>query len=230
MNFLLPTLLFSLLVLAAPHGHLQHRQAMPKRNGLISAARMSVEEVKSIYTTCWGGAIPFPERMPSPDVVAEQLDVFTKPANTPDHLAVKNYCSYPIYYKHFDGSANPAQSVLEAGASISRPLTGTVFKASKTQDMAKELLVEYAKHDSLWYNLSLITCVEGGDLSKCPGHEGGLQLGNAEAKSFQCAPGAWCDDQAYVYQENLCKKQNPVSMCSPSLGLTMEFCAGAKPQ
>ncbi|KAF2851416.1 hypothetical protein T440DRAFT_394642 [Plenodomus tracheiphilus IPT5] len=203
----------------------------PKRGDATALARMSDAQVEAIYKTCWNGQIPWPVRMPAVDVTPSQLNIFAKPAATPNKLTVTNYCSYPINYMHWDGSASPVSGTLNAGASINRALTGSVFKASKKADMSNELLVEYSlAGGELWYNLSLITCVKGEDLSGCAGHEGGLQLGNAVSKSFQCAANSWCDDQAYLYQENLCKKQNPVSQCDPSLGLTMEFCAAAKPQ
>lgn len=245
--FLLPTILLSSAVLAVPHGH-QHRHIniTPDLNKLVddvvdtvgdvvddvvALARMSSAEVEAIYKTCWNGNIPWPSRMPSADVPPRQLNLFSKPAATPNQLTINNYCSYPINYMHWDGSATPVKGVLDAGATLNSGLTGTVFKASKKADMSNELLVEYSVTGGmLWYNLSLITCIKGEDLSACAGHEGGLQLGNTESKSFQCAANSWCDDQAYIYQENLCKKENPVSQCNPSLGLTMEFCAGAKPQ
>lgn len=232
---LLPTLLLSTAVLAAPHNHLQHRHMSPRLDldvGLDilgTLTRMSAAEVESIYKTCWDGKIPWPVRMPCADVPPPQLEVFKKPAATPNQLTVHNYCSYPISYSHWDGSGAPVQGTLEAGASLNSGLTGTVFKASKSPDMSNDLLVEYSVGGGmLWYNLSLITCIQGEDLSACPGHDGGLQLGNAQSQTFQCAANSWCDDQAYIYQENLCKKENPVSQCDPNLGLTMEFCAGAK--
>ena len=42
--------------------------------------------------------------------------------------------------------------------------------------------------------------IRNGNTSGCAGHEAGLQLGNAGTWSWQCAPRAWCDDQAYFYE------------------------------
>ncbi|KAH7371048.1 hypothetical protein BKA66DRAFT_573224 [Pyrenochaeta sp. MPI-SDFR-AT-0127] len=204
-----------------------------------SLPRMSSGEVDAIYKTCWNGQIKWPlPGTPNPvvDEVTPQLSIFPLPSTKPDTLIVHNYCSYDIYFNHFNGAHSLETGHIAGGASIERPLSGTVLKASKTADMAKDVLIEYAVAGDgvLYYDLSLITCLgqtgglDNGDLSACAGHEAGLQLGNANSKSFQCAAGAWCDDQAYLYHENLCKKQNPVSSCSPSNGLTMEFCAGAK--
>lgn len=202
--------------------------------------RMSNAEVDAIYKTCWNGQLKWPlgdTPAPVADVVSPQLSIYGRPAAKPNTLTIHNYCGYDIYYNHFAGPNNIGKGTLVANGVYESPLSGTVFKASKNPSGAKDLLIEYnvAGDGNLWYNLSLITCLgetnglPNSDTSACAGHEGGLQLGNTEAKSFQCAAGKWCDDQAYLYQENLCKKQNPVFMCKPSLGLTMEFCASKKP-
>ena len=72
--------------------------------------------------------------------------------------------------------------------------------------------VEYSVNDTASFDLSLIDClgtegmtttgkvIRNGDMSMCPGHEQGLQLGNKGSRSWQCAAGAWCDDQAYLYE------------------------------
>ncbi|KAF1847053.1 uncharacterized protein K460DRAFT_52514 [Cucurbitaria berberidis CBS 394.84] len=209
-----------------------------KKSGDTTLQRMSSSDVSAIYKTCWNGQLQWPlPGMPNPclDVVAAQLNIFPLPITKPDTLTVHNYCSYNIYFNHFQGANMLESGNIAAGAKIDRPLFGSVLKVSKTPDMAKDVLVEYAVADGrLYYDLSLITClgrtngVENGDTSACAGHEAGLQLGNSKSKSFQCAAGAWCDDQAYLYQENLCKKQNPVWSCNQSDGLTMEFCASQR--
>ncbi|CAO2655280.1 Nn.00g103440.m01.CDS01 [Neocucurbitaria sp. VM-36] len=200
--------------------------------------RMSTSEVEAIYKTCWGGILELPlPGTPNPvvDVVAPQLSIFTLPIAKADTLTVHNYCSYDIFFDHFKGESKLESGSISAGASFDSPLSGTVMKVSKSSNMGKDMLIEYSVADgNLYYDLSLITCLgqtdglENNDTSGCAGHEAGLQLGNSVSKSFQCAAGAWCDDQVYLYQENLCKKQNPVSSCSPSHGLTMEFCASQK--
>lgn len=188
-------------------------KASTKNIGDSVLERMSSSDVDAIYKTCWNGLIQWPlPNTPNPvvDVEAPQLSIFPIPATKPDTLTVHNYCSYDIYFNHFNEGALLETGKLAAGKSLDRPLTGTVLKASKTQDMAKDVLVEYAvgKDGLLYYDISLITCLgrtnglENGDLKDCAGHEAGLQLGNGNSKTFQCAAGAWCDDQAYLYQVN----------------------------
>ncbi|OAL46611.1 hypothetical protein IQ07DRAFT_546866 [Pyrenochaeta sp. DS3sAY3a] len=203
--------------------------------------RMATSDVTAKVKTCWGGKIPWPlPNTPNPvvDEPAPQLSIFARPATKANTLTVHNYCSYDLYFNNFDGQILLEHGKLAAKSSIERSLGGDVMKVSKTNDMAKDVLIEYNVDGGLlWYDLSLITCIgrdanglENGDLKDCAGHEAGLQLGNSNAnyKSFQCAPGAWCDDQVYLYQENLCKAQNPVFACNPNEGLTMEFCASQK--
>lgn len=239
---LIPLLVSASLVAAAPHsaqyGAHRARHAasttptVTPRDTLGSMQRMSTAEVDAIYKTCWNGALEWPlPNTPNPviDVVSPQLEIFERPTSTPNTLTVHNYCDYDIHFVHFNGG-NPETGCLTAKTSIDRPLQGTVFKASKNEGMGNDLLIEYSIDATgvLWYNLSLLTCMENGDTSKCAGHEAGLQLSNPGKMAFQCGAGTWCDDQAYLYHENLCKKQNPVCLGTPSAGLTMEFCAGNK--
>lgn len=206
------TLLFSGLVAAAPYytpiaspSIEVASEVSVKRSDDSILNRMSDSEVLSICKTCWGGALEWPlPNTPAPvvDVVSPQLSIFERPASSPNTLTIHNYCSYDIHYTHFSGSNQIDGGSLTAGQTITGPLAGTVFKASKTADGSKDLLIEYniGADGQLWFDLSLITCAVDGDVSACPGHEAGLQLGNAGSKSFQCAAGAWCDDQAYLYQ------------------------------
>lgn len=244
--YLLETILFcSSLVAAAPRalsGVSAIGQISP-RGALLDPklARISDAQAVALVTnpTCWGGSgIKWPQNdcpPPTQDKPIPQLDIFKRPASTPNTITFNNYCDYDIHYEHLGASFSDV-GVLKAGGSKSAPLTGTVFKASKTPDRAKVVLVEYsvAGDGKLWYNLSLVKCLGNknglytSDMSGCAGHEAGLQFGNSQVRSYQCAPGLWCDDQAYLYDENLCKKQNPVTQCSPSDGVTMEFCASKK--
>lgn len=212
---ILPLFLSATLVAAAPHsaqyGAHRARHAAPTspstlitpRDTLGSMQRMSTAEVEAIYKTCWNGALEWPlPNQPNPviDIVSPQLSLFPRPASTPHTLTVHNYCDYDVHFVHFNGGAAESGS-LAPYSSIDRPLTGTVFKASKSANMGNDLLVEYSIDGNgvLWYNLSLLTCMVGGDTSACAGHEAGLQLSNPGKMAFQCGPGMWCDDQAYLY-------------------------------
>lgn len=201
-------------------------------------AIMTNAQVEAIVHTCWNGAIPWPipnTPLPCVDVVAPQLSLFPRPATKANMLTVNNYCGYDIYYSHLGSSTNAPRGVIKAGQNIQQPLDGTLVRASKTPAFNGQdgyewpSLVEYSvSSGQVYYDLSLITCINNGDTSNCAGHEAGLQLGGPNSKTFQCAAGAWCDDQVYMYQENLCKKQNPVSATSSSDGLTVDFCASQK--
>ncbi|KAH8725777.1 hypothetical protein GQ44DRAFT_202875 [Phaeosphaeriaceae sp. PMI808] len=232
MLFIVPLLFGSALVAAAP--------TLVTRNSAftydVSGERMSTAEVDASRATCWQGKIPWPllnTPLPMKDVLSKQLEIYNRPQATSGQLTVHNYCSYPIYYTHMDAQVH----TLAAGTNIAEPLTKTVFKASKSQSMGNDVLIEYAvANNQIYYDISLITCLvysgdkPTGDASKCAGHELGLQLGNTKSRTFQCAPNKWCDDQVYLYQENMCKHNNPVTSCSSGdNGLTMEFCASKGP-
>jgi hypothetical protein len=176
---------------------------------------MTNAAASAIAPTCWSGNIKWPQNdLPPPveDKPIRQLSIFNIPASTPNTLIVHNYCAYDIHYLHLNGPSTLDTGLLKAGASYTAPLSGTVWKASKTSDMAKVMLAEYnvpQGTNDLWYNLSLIECLASKDswpttdTSACAGHEAGLQFGNKQFKSYQCAPGMWCDDQAYLYRVSL---------------------------
>ncbi len=196
-------------------------------------AIMTNAQVEAIVHTCWNGAIPWPipnTPLPCVDVVAPQLSLFPRPAATPNMITVNNYCGYDIHYDHFSGASSPVSGTWKAGTKgTPMAMDGTVFKAGKTPSSSTPVLIEYGVNGGqIFYDLSLINCINDGDTSNCAGHEAGLQIGGPNSMTFQCAAGAWCDDQVYMYQENLCKKQNPVSSTSTSNGLTVEFCASQK--
>ncbi|KAJ4362425.1 hypothetical protein N0V83_010518 [Neocucurbitaria cava] len=176
----------------------------------IEVDRMNTEQVEAIITRCWEGKIPLPTNnvpLPFVDKPAPQLSIYERPTAKANTLTVHNYCSYDIHYHHFALSNMIGSGSIPAGANIESPLSGTVFKASKSSDMASVVLIEYsAQGDNMFYDLSLINCIgqtngeANTDTSACAGHELGLQLGNPTAKTFQCANEYWCDDQAYFYQ------------------------------
>lgn len=171
---------------------------------------MSDTDVFKIYKKCWNGALVWPQNdLPPPikDQKSKQLSIYTIPDTKPGILTVNNYCDYPLHYVHLGGAGG--QGVLAAKDTFETPLTGTVFKASKSANLEKVVLAEYnvdAKTGQLWYNWSLIECLgvtngqKNSDTSLCAGFEAGLQLGNKQHFSYQCKPGTWCDDQAYFYQ------------------------------
>lgn len=201
MQYLTSFLLGATMVVAAP---LSIPQITPRSPLTFTAsARMSTAEVASSLTTCWGGKLPMPSNgqpMPCADQPSKQLSVFTKPDSKANTLVVHNYCDYDIHYLHLGNGLNN-QGTLAKRSTIEQPLSGTVFKASKSSDMSKDILIEYANvNGNVFYDLSLITCMSGTDLSGCAGHDGGLQLGNQQGMSFQCPAGSWCDDQVYLYQ------------------------------
>lgn len=88
------------------------------------------------------------------------------------------------------------------------------LKVSKVEgSFAKPVQIEYSGTEGrISFDISLIDClgtvmdpengvyVKNGNTSACAGHEAGLQIGNDKSLSFQCRPGAWCDDQVYLYE------------------------------
>jgi hypothetical protein len=197
----LQTLLFSAALVSAAPTSLSARD--------YSVSRMSNEDVFKIYHTCWGGKLVWPQNdMPPPvtEQVSSQLSLYKQPAAKAGTLTVHNYCDYDIHYQHLGNGLSGATQVLSAGTTSDYPLTGTVFKASKTASLAKVVQIEYSVAGNvLYYDMSLIDCLafkdglRTKDASGCVGLESGLQLGN-QGFSFQCAKGAWCDDQAYFYE------------------------------
>jgi hypothetical protein len=170
---------------------------------------MSNEDVFKIYHTCWNGQLVWPQNdMPPPvtEQVSAQLSIYKKPVAKAGTLTVHNYCAYDIHYQHLGNGLSGNTQVLSAGATSEYPLSGTVWKASKTPSLEKVVQIEYAVASNiLYYDMSLIDCLgvtnglKNKDTSGCVGLESGLQLGN-QGFSFQCQKGAWCDDQAYFYQ------------------------------
>lgn len=228
MQFLTNILICSSVASAAPalvgRAHHVHQHARDVSAASTGLTRMSAAQVNAIYKTCWNGQLVWPlGNTPAPcaDVVTPQLSIYKKPEATANTLTVHNYCGYDIHFDHVKGFTTLESGVLAAGATIQRPLTGTVLKARKTKDSNKDMLVEYnvAADGQLWYNLSLITCLgttnglPNADTSGCAGHEAGLQLGNPGSKTFQCKAGAWCDDQAYLYQVSTLLFQTMFILC-----------------
>jgi len=196
------------LVLAAP-------QVMKKRDLAMSKSdRMSVAELllyKGSKAQCWSQSnLVWPMNdmpLPSKESATKQLNIYQPPATKPRTLTVRNYCDYPIHYQHVGPRGILQESDLPAGGIFETPYVGTNWKASRQGDPSRVVQIEYNNNDGdLWYNLSLIDCLMKDsrglptkDASGCVGLEGGLQFGNKENMSFQCAPGTWCDDQAYFY-------------------------------
>lgn len=56
------------------------------------------------------------------------------------------------------------------------------------------------KSELLYYDISLINCVNGNDASACPGHEYGLRIeghGMQNCQTLECAANAYCPVDAY---------------------------------
>jgi hypothetical protein len=188
----------------------------------VSAALDSVLERVASWTipsTCpWSIPWPLPDT-PNPtvdDVAIPQLELFPRPQTTANTLTIYNFCDYDLWFEPHIGNTLEATGHIPAGGKLDRPFemapegSGVNLKVTKTEgDYSKPVQVEYAvSAGTVWYDLSLIDCLgrtpEGlrnGDTSACAGHEAGLQMGPAaNAVSFQCGAGAWCDDQMYLYE------------------------------
>lgn len=194
------------------------------------AERTVLPRVKDSWTipqACpWYIPWPLPST-PKPvidNVDAPQLMLFSRPAAVANKITVYNYCGYDLWVEPYLGSISADVVQVPAGDKYAWPLTtnddgsGNNLKISKIKEnFNAPVQVEYSvAYGKVWYDLSLIDClgrtgatikgkiVRNGDTSACAGHEAGLQLGNANAMTFQCGPGVWCDDQAYMYEVSLC--------------------------
>ena len=172
-----------------------------------------------IPATCpWKIPWPLPDT-PQPtvdDVAIPQLSLFPRPGSTANTLTIYNFCDYDLYFEPHIGNTVAEIGHISAGGKLDRPFeaapegSGVNLKVSKTEgDYSKPVQIEYAvSAGTVWYDISLIDCLgrtedglRNGDTSACAGHEAGLQMGPAaDALSFQCGAGAWCDDQAYLYE------------------------------
>jgi hypothetical protein len=219
MHLLSTVLFYSTLVAAAPRviSETNSINQFTRRTTLLldqTLARLSNDEAKVLVNekSCYADRrVKWPQNdLPTPSVNEEtrQLKVFTSPATSPNTLTVHNYCKYDIHYRREGQQGVLDSGILSAGTAYTTPLAGVgmVWKGSKSKDMGKVVLVEYSiDSTNVWYNLSLVKClgVKDGlyttDTSGCAGHEAGLQFGNKGNRSFQCAAGMWCDDQAYLY-------------------------------
>ncbi|KAH8688582.1 hypothetical protein GQ44DRAFT_638310 [Phaeosphaeriaceae sp. PMI808] len=217
----------------------------------IASRDLALPRVESwtLPVSCkWNIVWPLPDT-PMPVIDHERIpqhNLFRRPTTVGNSVIVYNYCRYDLWVRpHVGNNVNAVERIPSQRSKrfdIEKRDLAVNLKVSKIEsNFAKPVQIEYAvANGALWYDLSLIDClgttgeardgkpVRNGDTSACAGHEAGLQLGNANDMTFQCGPGAWCDDQAYLYEENLCKSQNPVSACSPSDGLGVEFCASMK--
>lgn len=149
---LLAVTLLSKPITAAPHhAALVHRHVSPAHSlitlGPESLAkrapppkigdllRFSDEKLKATAQTCSSGPwqLPLNDGVPNPVDVAkpEQLDLFQRPESTSNQVTLNNYCSYDLYWFHFNPAGEVDHGFLPAGGSVSRPLTGSVMKVSK---------------------------------------------------------------------------------------------------
>jgi hypothetical protein len=143
-----------------------------------------------------------------------QYSYFERPESTPNKLTIMNYCPYDLYFKHLIPNAPSKSGSIAAGGQCVEDAVGTVMKVGKQKEKDTDepiLPVQIEYGPSGYYDLSLIDCLarvgekafRTADTSACAGHEHGLQLSNPGSKAFQCAPGAWCDDQAYFYEVSI---------------------------
>ena len=212
MLFLAALLSCSALVAAAPQVLNKRGLAISTNNRLTDSEVLAYQSKKA---ECWQRSnLTWPMNdVPCPikETQATQLNLYTIAESKPKTLTVQNYCSYDIQYQHLGHNGSIGAGTLVAGGTWETPTNiGSNFKASKGNDPSRVVQVEYnidpAKPEELWYNLSMIDCLVKDDkkllttdASGCVGLEAGLQFGNKKKFSFQCAPGTWCDDQAYFY-------------------------------
>jgi hypothetical protein len=204
-------------------------EAKDKISDAVDSVLSRVESWVIPVTCPWKIPWPLPDT-PQPtvdDVDIPQLSLFKRPDSTPNTLTIYNFCDYDLYFEPHIGNTIEALGHIPAGGKLDRPFeaapegSGVNLKVSKIEgDFSKPVQVEYAvSAGTVWYDISLIDCLgrtedglRNGDTSGCAGHEAGLQMGPAkDALSFQCGAGAWCDDQAYLYE--VCTQFASVGEC-----------------
>jgi hypothetical protein len=154
---------------------------------------------------------------------------------------LKNSCAYPVYIWSDGHPSCQGKSVkgtrIAPGdmhvESLRKCAEGGVsLKVSKTESVDKPMQFEY----SVWedgsmvsYDISYLDCMEGQDLRGCAGQDGGIQaVGGGDCKKFACAPGQYCDQQAYVVAEFGYLPGAPVGGCEAAKGIAFELCAGER--
>lgn len=168
----------------------------------------------------WNIAWPLPNT-PAPvidNVAIPQLSIYPRPKAAANLVIVYNYCPYDLWVEPYVGSRIAAVERIPAGNNHSFQMLSdgpaVNLKVSKVEkSFAKPVQIEYSgSKGRISFDVSLIDClgttigpkngvyVRNGDTSACAGHESGLQIGNDKSLSFQCSPGAWCDDQMYLYE------------------------------
>lgn len=208
----------------------QSRSQQVSSTQITNAEQSVLPRVKDSWTippACpWYIPWPLPSTpMPVIDNVdAPQLILFSRPVVVADRITIFNYCKYDLWVGPYFGNILAEVEHVPAGGKFDWQLTtasdgsGNNLKVSKVKDnFTHPVQIEYTVASGrVWYDISLIDClgrtgemkrgkvVRNGDTRACAGHEAGLQLGNANAMTFQCGPGVWCDDQAYMYEVSLC--------------------------
>lgn len=193
-------------------------EAADKISDAVDSVLARVESWVIPATCPWKIPWPLPNTpMPTVDNVdIPQLSLFPRPQSTANTLTIYNFCDYDLYFEPHIGNTLAEIGHVPAGGKLDRPFeaapqgSGVNLKVSKTEgDYSKPVQIEYAvSAGTVWYDISLIDCLgrteaglRNGDTTACAGHEAGLQMGpEKDAISFQCGAGAWCDDQAYLYE------------------------------
>ncbi|KAF2873671.1 hypothetical protein BDV95DRAFT_605153 [Massariosphaeria phaeospora] len=153
----------------------------------------------------------------------------------PGKAIVYNSCDYPVWIFPVRGDNQTVSSFeLLAKHTFTEPIyhcpgCGVSYKIFKTNNLAAPITqFEYAITDRLYYDMSLIDCVKGNDASACLGHESGLQAASGPGcQKLMCAPGEYCDTQAYFIPE---AGYGPASVkdCPKDMGVKFELCAALR--
>ncbi|KAF2466122.1 uncharacterized protein BDR25DRAFT_190795, partial [Lindgomyces ingoldianus] len=145
------------------------------------------------------------------------------------NATILNSCSYPLYiWSQDSASSAPSSTPLLPNTIYREPLRapclhcGVSLKISKNPLHADQITqFEYSlSDDAVWYDISLIDCVEGDDASHCPGHEAGLQVvagtNDYGCGKMECKPGETCKES--VYYVPVPGQKQPVGRCNRGAG------------
>ncbi|KAF2873670.1 hypothetical protein BDV95DRAFT_605152 [Massariosphaeria phaeospora] len=178
---------------------------------------------------------PRPGDMPPLEVPAP---TWTAAASTPlmttsMKATIQNSCGYELWVASVQKENGPMTEIhrISPGQTYQETLRPIIDETSCKWNTGTT--------QEVWYDISLIDCVDKNNvenLTMCAGHESGLQAavgtqddGSRTCRTFTCAPGEFCQYDAYLYEENLNRPWSPNIKCPAEKGVIFEFCRNLRP-
>ncbi|KAF2489579.1 hypothetical protein BU16DRAFT_597003 [Lophium mytilinum] len=150
---------------------------------------------------------------------------------SPNTLTLHNACPYPLLLSSISQTLSLTPLTIPSGRTHTEPLRtscagcGVSLKLAHPAAPAAVTQFEYSiTGGRVWYDISLIDCVKGGDASQCPGHEAGLKIHGDGGDVMRCAPGSYCAAEAYYVP--VPGAVQPVGSAVAGGDLRVEICSG----